>query len=138
MILSLSCAGYGFNPGSALLLTAAPSRGKVAALAAANTSLSAAAGATTSLFVNLYWQERRTGEFTFDLTKTMNGCLSGLVAITAGCGTVENWAGATIGAVAGLIYLVGSSLLVRLKLDDAVDAIPVHMFNGTLWQIGSK
>ena len=123
--------GYGFNPGSAILLTNAAHRGRVAALSAANTSLSAAAGASVSLFVNLYLQERRTGEFAFDLTKTMNGCLSGLVAITAGCGTVENWAAVAIGAMAGLIYLGGSALLIRVKLDDAVDAIPVHMFNGT-------
>lgn len=130
LILVLSCTGYGFNPGSAILLTT-EYRGRVAALAATNTSLAAAAGASTALFVNLYLQERRTGEYAFDLTKTMNGCLSGLVAVTAGCGTVENWAGVAIGAVAGLVYLGGSALLIRLKLDDAVDAIPVHMFNGT-------
>lgn len=103
-------------------------------MAATNTSLAAAMGACSSLFVNLWWQERRTGEYTFDLTKAMNGCLSGLVAVTAGCGTVENWAGATIGIVAGLIYLGGSDFLIRLKIDDAVDAIPVHMFNG-IWGI---
>ena len=66
----------------------------------------------------------------FDLTKTMNGCLAGLVAITAGCGTLENWAAFAVGCIAGLIYLGGSDLLIRVKLDDAVDAIPVHMFNG--------
>lgn len=135
MILRVLWFGwYGFNPGSAILLTASVHRGKVAALAAANTSLAAAMGGSSALFVNLFLQERRTGEYTFDLTKTMNGCLSGLVAVTAACGTVENWAGAAIGAVAGLIYLGGSDLLIRMKLDDAVDAIPVHMFNG-IWGI---
>ena len=122
---------YGFNPGSAILLTT-DSRGTVAALAASNTSLAAASGAATALFTNLYIQERKTGEYIFDLTATMNGCLSGLVAVTAGCGTIENWAAVGVGAIAGLIYLVGSDLLIRLKIDDAVDAIPVHMFNGTL------
>ena len=122
--------GYGFNPGSAILL-ATEHRGRVAALSASNTSLAAAAGATTALFVNLYLQERRTGEYTFDLTKTMNGCLSGLVAVTAGCGTIENWAAVAIGGVSGLIYLGGSTFLIKIKLDDAVDAIPVHLFNGT-------
>ena len=92
--------------------------------------MAAAIGATTALFVNLYLEERKTGEYKFDLTATMNGLLSGLVAITAGCGTVENWAAAAIGAIAGLIYLGGSALLIKLRLDDAVDAIPVHMFNG--------
>ena len=62
----------------------------------------------------------------------MNGTLSGLVAITAGCATLEPWAALFTGALAGLLYLWGSNLLIRLKLDDAVDAIPVHLING-LW-----
>jgi hypothetical protein len=60
----------------------------------------------------------------------MNGALSGLVAITSGCGVVEPWAAIVIGLVAGWIYLYTSNLLLRVRIDDAVDAIPVHMFNG--------
>jgi Amt family ammonium transporter len=60
----------------------------------------------------------------------MNGCLTGLVAITAGCATVETWAAVIIGFFAGLFYLMASKLLVRLRIDDAVDAIPVHMIGG--------
>ena len=51
----------------------------------------------------------------------MNGCLTGLVAITAGCATVEPWAAFVIGLFAGWIYLAASSLMIRLKIDDAVD-----------------
>ena len=103
----------------------------MAALAAANTSLAAASGAICALFTNLYLEERKTGEYSFDLTMAMNGALSGLVAVTAGCGTIEMWAACCVGVVAGWVYLGGSKLLIRLRLDDAVDAIPVHMFNGT-------
>lgn len=60
----------------------------------------------------------------------MNGCLTGLVAITAGCATVDTWAAVVIGFFAGLFYLLGSKLLIRLRIDDAVDAIPVHMIGG--------
>jgi Amt family ammonium transporter len=60
----------------------------------------------------------------------MNGCLTGLVAITAGCATVETWAAVVIGIFAGLFYLLGSKILIRLRIDDAVDAIPVHMVGG--------
>jgi Amt family ammonium transporter len=60
----------------------------------------------------------------------MNGCLTGLVAITAGCATVETWAAVVIGIFAGLFYLMGSKLLIHLRIDDAVDAIPVHMVGG--------
>jgi len=58
------------------------------------------------------------------------GCLTGLVAITAGCATVETWAAVVIGIVAGWVYLGISKLLVWLRLDDAVDAIPVHCGGG--------
>ena len=60
----------------------------------------------------------------------MNGCLSGLVAITAGCATVDTWAAVVIGIAAGWFYLLGSKLLIIFRIDDAVDAIPVHMVGG--------
>lgn len=82
--------------------------------------------------VNLWYLERYTGEPYFDLKYAMNGSLAGLVAITGGCGVMEPWAAIITGLVAGLLYLVGSRFLVKIRLDDAVDAIPVHMFNGTV------
>ena len=104
----------------------------MAAIAAANTALSGAAGGITALFTNLFLVERRTGEPSFSILHAMNGSLAGLVAITSGCGVVEAWAAIIIGIVAGWIYLYASWLLVQLRIDDAVDAIPVHMFNG-IW-----
>lgn len=127
--------GYGFNPGSALLLGVADS-GSIAALAAINTSLAAASGGITAIFTNMYLEERRTGDLSFSLTMAMNGVLSGLVAVTAPCGTIEPWAACLIGMTAGWIYIAGSSLLIKWKIDDAVDAIPVHLFNG-MWGLVS-
>lgn len=66
----------------------------------------------------------------------MNGLLSGLVAITAPCGTVDMCSALVIGMVSGWLYMWGSSFLVKMKIDDAVDAIPVHMING-LWGVVS-
>mmetsp|Transcript_11130 Transcript_11130/g.26748 ORF Transcript_11130/g.26748 Transcript_11130/m.26748 type:complete len:531 (-) Transcript_11130:55-1647(-) len=122
---------YGFNSGSALIATS-NERGQLVALSAVNTTLSGGMAGLVALFVNLFILERRLGEPIFDLRMAMNGSLSGLVAITAGCGVVEPWAAMVIGAIAGLLYIGGSNLLVRLRLDDAVDAIPVHMVNG-MW-----
>lgn len=48
--------------------------------------------------------------------------------------TVEPWAAFVIGVIAGWVYLAASFLLVRLKIDDAVDAIPVH-FGGGMWGV---
>jgi ammonium transporter, Amt family len=65
---------------------------------------------------------------------TMNGCLTGLVAITAGCASVDTWAAVAIGVIAGWVYMFASKLIIRLRIDDAVDAIPVHMFGG-MWGV---
>lgn len=62
----------------------------------------------------------------------MNGVLCGLVAVTGSCGTIEPWAAWLIGMTAGWIYVAGSALLIYWKIDDAVDAIPVHLFGG-MW-----
>lgn len=120
---------YGFNPGSVLLISS-ETMGDVASLVAVNTTLGACAGAISAMFTSTYFAQRRTGIITYELGYTMNGCLTGLVAITAGCATVEPWAAVVIGIVAGWLYLVGSKLLVKFKIDDAVDAIPVHMVGG--------
>jgi Amt family ammonium transporter len=122
---------YGFNPGGTLFI-ASTELGDVASLAAVNTSIGAASGAFSALFTHTIIDERRTGLVTYDLTSTMNGCLTGLVAITAPCATVEPWAAFVIGIVAGWVYLFASSLLLKFKIDDAVDAIPVH-FGGGMW-----
>lgn len=124
---------FGFNPGSALIL-GIDAAGEVSATAASNTALSGAAGGITALFTNLYLVERATGEPYFSILHAMNGSLSGLVAITSGCGVVEPWAAIVIGTFSGWIYLCASSLLIRFRIDDAVDAIPVHMFNG-IWGV---
>ena len=121
---------YGFNAGSALLLNR-PRINAIAALAAANTTLAGGMAGVTALFLNLWYLERTTGEPFFDLRYAMNGSLSGLVAITGGCAVVEPWAALLTGAVAGIVYILGSKGLVWFRLDDAVDAIPVHLFNGS-------
>lgn len=122
---------YGFNCGTAIL-SKGPNTENVAALAAVNTTLAAAAAGVSSLLFNLWILDRYTGEALFDLKFLMNGTLSGLVSITAGCGVVEPWAAVIIGIIAGLLYWGGSKGLIYLRLDDAVDAIPVHFING-IW-----
>lgn len=127
---------YGFNCGSIIQITSAPSTGinnaLISSLAAVNTTLAASGGSVTALFTKLILTERRTGEATFDLLTALNGTLAGLVAITAGCAVVDPWAALFIGVVSGWIYLLTSSILVRKCIDDAVDAIPVHLANG-IW-----
>ncbi len=120
---------YGFNPGSTLAVIGA---GSVLSLCAVTTTLSAAAGSVSALVTDTLLGYLSEGEAEYDLTMAMNGCLGGLVGITAGCSVVEPWAALLIGLVAGVVYVFSSKLLVKLKIDDAVDAIPVHFFNG-IW-----
>ena len=94
---------------------------------AINLTLSASAGCIMTLFLSTIVAERWTGEVSFNLQYTMNGCLSGLVAITPACSVVDTWASIVIGLVAGALYLGFSKLLVKRRIDDAVDAIPVHV-----------
>lgn len=62
-----------------------------------------------------------------DVSMTLNGVLAGLVSITAGCAAVEPWAGAIIGALAGVIVVFGIEFVDKvLKIDDPVGAISVH------------
>jgi len=120
---------YGFNPGSTLAISPA-GYPEMAALCAVTTTLAAACGCVSGLFFNFIYTLVTTGEGVLDLTMAMNGCLSGLVGITSGCPVVQPWAACIIGMIAGVVYIMSSKLLIKLKIDDAVDAIPVHGFNG--------
>lgn len=106
--------------------------GAIASRAAATTSMAGASGALSAMFISLYTEYELTGDSYFSISMAMNGALSGLVAITAGCGTVELWAGLLIGIIAGALYVGGHHLLLYLEVDDVVDGIPVHLLNG-MW-----
>merc|ERR1712048_584422 len=120
---------YGFNPGSALAIDNSDSAA-TAALCAVTTTLSAAARCVTAMFTDTILEMMKTGEASYDLTMAMNGALGGLVGITAGCSVVLPWAAVLIGIVSGWVYVGFSKFLVAMKIDDAVDAVPVHFACG--------
>jgi Amt family ammonium transporter len=107
---------YGFNPGSTLSAMDAAGCGRVAA----NTTLAACAGALSALaFVyprNKVW----------DCGMTVNGFLAGLVAITCPCYWVTPFGAIMIGAIAGVLVVLGVDLMEWVRLDDPVGAWPVH------------
>ena len=124
---------YGFNPGSALLLSA-ENKGSIAAHAAVTSTLAAASGGLATLILNGTLEFIRTGDFELNISMAINGILSGLAAVTGGCGVFELWVAPVVGLVAAFVYYGSSKLLIKLKIDDAVDAIPVHLFNG-MWGV---
>lgn len=119
---------YGFNPGSALAIIGSST---VAAVAAVNTTLSAAAGTLSTLFALMAVNWMSTGEVIWDLIGTSNGTLAGLVGITAACAVVEPWAAIVIGFTAGLVYVFAAWFIPNiLKIDDPLEAGAVHAFTG--------
>ena len=116
---------YGFNPGSQLAFATAADIDAVM-LIAVNTTLAAGAGAVAALIFSWFTLKRP------DLGSTLNGALAGLVSITAGCDAVTNPEAMIIGAVGGVLVVLGMMLLERLKIDDPVGAWPVHGLGG-LW-----
>ena len=62
----------------------------------------------------------------------LNGSLAGLVSVTASCNTISTPAAVLIGAVGGVIAVLGRDLMEWLKIDDAIDAVPVHL-GGGIW-----
>ena len=67
-----------------------------------------------------------------DVIQMLNGCIGGLVAITAEPLMPSPLAAILIGAVGGLIVVYGTKFLFQFKIDDVVGAIPAHLFAG-IW-----
>ena len=113
---------FGFNAGSTLGV----GNGQLIARVAINTNLAAAAGGVTAM--GLIWALTKKA----DLSMAMNGALAGLVAVTAPCAYIDPWAAIVIGSVGGVLVILGTELLDKLKIDDPVGAVPVHGLNG-IW-----
>lgn len=111
---------FGFNGGSTLALN------DQVPLILANTALAGAAGGVACML----WSSRLRNAPRAD--ETMNGVLAGLVAITAGCDLISPPVSLLVGAVGGLVSIWGVRLLERLQIDDAISAVPVHLFGG-IW-----
>lgn len=111
---------FGFNPGS----TMAVGDGSLLASVAVNTNAAAAAATITSTAVAWLMLGKP------DIGMTLNGCLAGLVAITAPCAWVSMESSLIIGAVAGVLVVFSILFFDRIKIDDPVGATSVHLANG--------
>ncbi|NEP02267.1 MAG: ammonium transporter [Symploca sp. SIO2E9] len=109
---------FGFNPGSELAASEA------VPYIAVTTNLAAAAGGITATFVS--WLKDGKP----DLSMIINGILAGLVAITAPCNAVAYWAAVMIGAIAGILVVFAVAFFDKIRIDDPVGAISVHLVNG--------
>jgi len=112
---------YGFNCGSTLAIVGA---GPIAGHVAVTTTMAAAAGGFSATLA------RYLAKGHWDLGACLNGVLAGLVSITAGCPVITPGLSLIVGAFGGLVYLASSKLLKAVKIDDPLDASPLHGFCG--------
>ena len=116
---------FGFNGGSQLALGSAADAAAIA-IVYVNTNIGAASGVVVAMIVSqlLYGK--------VDLTMALNGALAGLVSITAGPDLQNHLMSAIIGGVGGALVVFAIPMMDKLKIDDVVGAIPVHLVCG-IW-----
>ena len=90
-----------------------------------NTFLAASAGLVLSSIMGIYVMKKPEPMF------MITGPIAGLVSITASCAYVEPTEAIIIGSIGGLVSGSGILLLEKIKVDDVVSAVPVHLFAGT-------
>jgi Amt family ammonium transporter len=116
---------FGFNGASQLAMGTAADVTSVSNIFA-NTNLAAAGGVVAAMALTQIIYKK------VDVTMALNGALAGLVSITAEPLQPGPFLAILIGAVGGVIVVVAVPLLDKLKIDDVVGAIPVHLFAG-IW-----
>lgn len=120
-VLILWLGWFGFNGGS--VLSADPA---LTSITLVTTCLAAAAGGVVAFIVSYLMYKQ------YDISMFLNGILGGLVGITAGADVMSPNDAIIIGGVAGTLIVFAVAFLDRLKLDDPVGAVPVHLVCG-IW-----
>ena len=110
---------FGFNPGS----TMAADPGAIAHILVTTNTSAIVAVLTSTITAWLLIGKP-------DLGMSINGCLAGLVGITAGCAFVGVGSAIIIGAISGVIVVLAVVFFDRMKIDDPVGALSVHLVNG--------
>ncbi|XP_067130463.1 putative ammonium transporter 3 [Centruroides vittatus] len=115
----------GFNCGSSFGISG--NKWKYTARSAIITIISSIGGGITSLIFSYAFKKRK-----FVIINIINGILSSLVSITAGCAIYHPFEALIIGAISSLMTNISMPLLDRFRIDDPVGAISVHVI-GSIW-----
>ncbi|WP_456488277.1 ammonium transporter [Caminibacter pacificus] len=116
---------FGFNGGSVGSISSKEAANTVA-LVVMNTNNAGLIGGLAVMVLSYLTYKK------FDITMILNGALGGLVAITAGADVVSPYAALIIGLIGGILVFYAVPFFDKLKLDDPVGALSVHLVNG-IW-----
>ncbi|MGB0669948.1 MAG: ammonium transporter, partial [Rhodospirillales bacterium] len=116
---------FGFNGGSQLALGSALDAAAMS-IVYVNTNLAACAGVVVAMIVTQIVYKK------MDVTMALNGALAGLVSITAGPDLQNHFMALIVGGIGGLLVVIFVPLIDKLKIDDVVGAISVHLVCG-IW-----
>ncbi len=101
---------------------------EVVSMAFVATVVAGCAGGVVALvahrFATRYWK----------MGPTINGALAGMVSVCCGCDALYPWAAFTAGAIGSAVYLALSRLVLRIGVDDPIDAFAVHAGAGEEWR----
>ena len=116
---------FGFNGGSVGSI-ASKENADLVALTIMNTNTAGLCGAiVVAIIMQIMYKK-------LDLTMILNGALGGLVAVTAGPDLYDIYTPILIGSVGGILVVIGVSIFDKLRIDDPVGALSVHLLNG-IW-----
>ena len=116
---------FGFNGGSQLAMATKSDVNAIASVFV-NTNIAACAGAITAMIMTQFLYKK------VDLTMVLNGALAGLVSITAGPDYPDMWLATIIGVIGAGLTVLAIPLWDKLKIDDPVGALSVHLVAG-IW-----
>mmetsp|Transcript_4758 Transcript_4758/g.8145 ORF Transcript_4758/g.8145 Transcript_4758/m.8145 type:complete len:160 (+) Transcript_4758:915-1394(+) len=119
-----------FNGGSTLgILEPLDDQAKQAMI---NTIISPAMSGICTFYLKKYIVGGELKEMRFDFMGMCNGILAGLVGITGSCNAIKPWSAIIVGFLSFLSYSLGVKLINKLKIDDPIEAFPVHGCCGVL------
>ena len=118
---------FAFNAGSVLSMESYDDA-KIAALAMVNTIMAASGGSIAALAIQKFAFKN------WSLMMLCNGSLAGMVSVCAGANQYYPWAALVIGTIGGCAFFAWSTMLNKLGIDDAIDAVGVHL-GGGIWGV---
>lgn len=112
---------FGFNGGSVLLMDS-----ELVSMVYVTTFLAGCTAGVTAMLTAWIMLKKP------DITMILNGMLAGLVGITAGADTISPWNSLIVGGIAGILVVIAVVVIDRIRIDDPVGAISVHLVCG-IW-----